>query len=158
MGVCHPRRGRGATPARALMLGLIVVGGCGGEPRLESVSGIVKHDGAPLRKATIRFTPEADGGLTVGSVVEEGAYRLPNPPGLAPGRYVVGLSFTEDPDAPAGAPPDRDLAAPGGGERLPARYNEKSELRAEVKAGASNTFDFELAGKRDPKAGRANRR
>jgi hypothetical protein len=157
MDTRHPRGSRGAAPARLLLLGLIVAGGCGGEPRLESISGTVKHDGAPLRKATIRFTPEG-GGMPVGSVVEEGAYRLPNPPGLAPGRYVVGLSFTEDPDAPAGAPPDRDLAVPGGGERLPARYNEKSELRAEVKAGASNTFDFELAGKRDPKAGRANRR
>jgi hypothetical protein len=156
--VCHPRRNWGATPAGALMLGLIAFGGCGGEPRLESVSGTVKHDGAPLRKATIRFTPEADGGLPVGSVVQEGSYRLPNPPGLAPGRYVVSLSLTDDPDAPAGAPPDVDLAAPGGGERLPARYNERSELRAEVKAGATNSFDFELTGKRDPKAGRANRR
>ena len=47
---------------------------------------------------------------------------------------------------PTGAP-DAHLGDPNSKERIPPRYNETTELKAEVTPGGSKTFDFDLTDK-----------
>jgi hypothetical protein len=134
----------------------LAAAGCGGEPRRESASGAVTLDGKPLDDGNIRFTPDAGDGLAVGSLVRDGRYSLPNPPGLAPGGYRVSITADGGSAAVAGVAPDSDLGRPGGAKgRIPARYNERTILRAEVTAGGANAFDYKLLGTPDPDPARA---
>lgn len=108
-----------------------------------SASGTVTWKGQPLDQGSIQFVPVADQGTMVGTEVRDGRYALPNPPGLAVGSYHVRINSRSGVDP--SAPPDMHLANPGSKERIPTRYNEKTELTAEVNGGGSRTFDFTLA-------------
>ena len=154
-----PDPGAPALLLLPLVLSLVAVAGCDAEPRHESVSGAVTLDGKPLDDAEVRFTPDGGEGLTVGSLAQNGRYSLPNPPGLIPGKYRVSISARGSAAASPGTPPDLDLARPGGPtERIPARYNHQTTLRAEVSAGGPNTYEFELSGQPDPAQTQPNRR
>jgi hypothetical protein len=131
----------------------LMVGGCssGGDglPR-EPISGTVTLDGAPLAQGNIAFTPaDPSTGSGVGAVVVGGAYEVPRAQGPVPGSYVVSISSTEEVQAKASAKP----AQPGDGdaplirERIPAKYNAQTTLKAEVTKGGKNVFDFPLSSK-----------
>lgn len=144
-----------------LALALAAGSGCNGESRHVSVSGTVTLDGKTLDDGNIQFTPDGSDGLAVGAMVSNGRYSLPNPPGLAPGKYRVSILASESAAARPDMPPDVGMAiakAGGTSKPIPARYNEHTTLRAEVTAGGSNAFDFALSGKPDPKAIKAPRR
>jgi hypothetical protein len=75
---------------------------------------------------------------------------VPKSHGLGSGTYEVRISSGErgtdirkqlDPEQAGGEP------YPIARERIPARYNTKSELRIEVKASGPFTFDFDLKAK-----------
>lgn len=134
-------------------MALTALEGCGGEPKQLSVTGTVSFNGKPLEDGTIEFTSDSGAGLPVGSMITQGRYELPNPPGLAAATYLVRINSRggtrEDPDAP----PDLEIAAPDSGEQIPRQYNEETMLRAVVAADGPNTFSFELTGsRREPQA------
>ncbi len=137
------------APICLLMLAIL---GCGSEPALESASGRVTLDDKPLGDGTIEFMPEGGKGLAVGALIQEGMYRLPNPPGLAPGRYRVSISARGGSAVRAGTQPDLDLGRPGVKDPIPARYNEQTTLHADVTAQGSNDFPFDLSSKSDSTA------
>jgi len=137
------------------VLTLVATMGCGGEPRLESVSGSVTLDEKPLAEGMIQFTPEDGKGLAAGSLIQQGEYRLPNPPGLAPGRYRVSITAQGGSAARADAPPDIDLGRPGVKDPIPARYNQQTTLHADVTANGSNAFPFDLSSKPDSAVAKA---
>ncbi|MDR3635465.1 MAG: carboxypeptidase-like regulatory domain-containing protein [Isosphaeraceae bacterium] len=141
----------GLRALRSLSLAVLAncVLGCGGEPKQESVSGSVTLDAKPLASGAVQFTPEEGQGLAVGTLIQDGAYRLPNPPGLAPGRYRVSISAQGGSAVRAGMAPDMDLGRPGVRDPIPVRYNQETTLRAEVTRGGSNTFPFDLTSKPD---------
>jgi hypothetical protein len=112
----------------------------------------VTLDAKPLASGTVQFTPEEGQGLAVGALITDGAYRLPNPPGLPPGRYRVSISAQGGAVVQPGVAPDMDLGRPGVKDPVPARYNLETTLRAEVTRGGSNTFPFELTSKPDSAA------
>jgi hypothetical protein len=130
------------TTIRIMAVGLVAgVLGCG-QPS-GTVRGEVSLDGVPLAEGSIRLVPLDGAGPTAGSVIAGGAYAISNAP--------VG-SVRVEITAPAAAGKVRAYDAPGSPmidlvqERIPARYNVRSELRQEVMHGA-NTFDFALASK-----------
>lgn len=111
--------------------------GCGGadHPELGTVTGTVTLDGKPMAGVNIVFMPEV-GRPSSAVVDEQGRYELLYTEGLAGtkvGSNTVSFSW------PTGV----------SGVAIPARYAEKSELKAEIKPG-SNTFDYDL--KSDPGA------
>ena len=119
-----------------LLLGLtLVLAGCGGgESKLPTttVDGLVTLDGAPIPTGEIQFFP-ADGGHGPDSTtITDGVYSLPVT--LGPKRVVI-LGYT-----PTGPVFD---GKPGNEQVVPARYNEKSELTAEVTADTGD-LPFEL--------------
>lgn len=130
------------------MLAASLAGCSGGDglPR-EPVSGSVDFDGKPLDKGSITFLPaEAELPTQGGADVMAGKYAIPRDQGLVPGKYRVvitsaGGDSEKSKDTTNGMP---GMSAPLPKELLPAQYNTKSTLTAEVKAGDANLFEFDL--------------
>jgi len=126
------------------VLGLTLCVGCGGGeegPELGQVSGVVTLDGQPVASADVTFTPD-QGRPSMGQTDDEGKYRLrysAESDGALPGMHSVSISTQRD---QTGGEGDQPLV-PAQEERIPAKYNEETELSREVSAG-ENTIDFEL--------------
>jgi hypothetical protein len=130
------------APWRYLVLAAILCGapqlGCNRSgSELAPVTGRVTLDGKPLAGARLRFQPEATGGSpSYGTADKDGRYELGYKRGMAGallGWHVVRIEAgSTEGEGGANAP-----------RALPARYNEQTELRREVKAG-ENQIDFEL--------------
>jgi hypothetical protein len=129
----------------AVLLAAGALAGCGGTDR-RAVSGTVTWKSRPLESGMIRFQPADPGGQTeAGAVITAGRYAIRRDQGLVPGKYKVTIS-TPDPASGRG-PPDAPPGERGGypaRERIPARYNAKTDLTAEVTAGGKNEFEFQL--------------
>lgn len=123
---------------------LVLIGsavGCGGNSKLGKVTGTVQMDGAPLAGAKITFYPMAGGGFESGGAShgvtdEQGKYELRysrQDMGAEIGMHKVVITTAED-----GGGGDY-----GGGQKetVPKKYNEATELTADVKSGR-NVFDF----------------
>lgn len=144
MSVVRSLRVLSLISAVTLALAAAGCGGVEGPPR-EPVSGMVTLDGKPLEKGMITFIPESGGDLIVSGLVVDGSFHLPRPegPGLGVHRVEVRarkqsgrvLKNREDPENPI-----KEQV-----EIVPPRYNQRSELRAEVAPGGDNRFTYELS-------------
>jgi hypothetical protein len=130
-----------ASGVLSLVCLVAAAAGCGASrsdaPALAPVSGVVTMDGKPVGNAIVAFNPPG-GQSSFGPTDAEGRYSLSyidNLEGAAIGPHVVSITTrTEGPDAIGNKDP------------IPARYNEKSELKAEVRPGP-NELNFELVSK-----------
>lgn len=133
--------------AAALSLSLFVVG-CGtpgDQPPVGRVTGKITIDNQPLVGVIVSFMPDL-GRAATGVTDENGEYDL---------IYLDGVKGCKI------GPNSVIFAVPTGGSpshAIPKKYQSKSDLKAEVKAG-SNTFDFDLKSEAVPatppkKAGR----
>lgn len=136
---------------------LTLLAGCGSGPAdlpdLAPVSGAVTLDGQPLSKAVIQFVPDAGGRSSTATTDDQGHYELlytSDYMGASLGKHKVTISTGEGEAMvyPEGVDPDtlneaeqRKYASEQ--KDLPARYNAKTELTAEIVAG-ENTHDFKL--------------
>lgn len=105
-------------------------------PELGQVTGIVTLDGNPLANVTVTFEPET-GKPSFGGTDESGQYKLvysKNEAGAKIGQHTVRVTTPKEGPEDAGKDP------------IPARYNTKSTLKKEVKAG-SNEINLELTSK-----------
>jgi hypothetical protein len=121
------------------------VAGCGKDGYLElglvEVTGKVTLDGQPLPYAKVVFEGD-DKRQAIGTTDSGGNYKLmydSQTPGAMPGPKTVRIT-TADVDVEGGGAGEGSEAAK---ERVPAKYNAKSELKADVSA-ANKTFDFDL--------------
>ena len=140
-----------ATGRRLLGAGLVVaaglLAGCGDSAdRRHAVSGTVTYKGQPIPNGVISFLPRGSDASAGGSAIVDGRYDIPASAGLLAGEYDVVISV---PTAAPAKAPDAEGGPGEGGEKetaetLPARYNLMTELRAAVKAGDKNQFDFHL--------------
>jgi len=124
-----------------VILFLVLTIGCGSEPNLQPVSGVVEWQGKPVKSGTINFRSED--GLHVGTgTIINGAYNVPKISGLVPGKYLVAISY---PDQKNSIPKEGE--APGASqavrEILPLKYADGSTLKAEIKTGL-NEVSFNL--------------
>lgn len=113
--------------------------GCGGEQGLGKVEGVVKLDGKPLPDASVEFTPADGKGLTsYGRTDQNGAYYMMatrSDYGAALGKNKVRISTYEITDTDG----KRTVIQ----EKVPIKYNQSTELEADVQSG-SNSLDFDL--------------
>ena len=117
---------------------LAVTVGCGG-PDLNAVTGTVTLDGEPLADALLVFTPMTGGRPAAARTDANGKYKLVytrNASGTIVGEHVVEITTGDELEMDDGTV--EKIA-----EKVPAKYNLDSELRANVEDG-SNVFDFEL--------------
>ncbi len=139
---------------------LIVVGilmffqpGCGGpsdQPELGQVTGTITLDGKPLSGTAVVFQPD-NGRPAKGITDAEGKYELTyirQTKGTKVGPNRVEITPSEDGEVEESENADEESKSAtkrsnSGKPTIPARYNVRSELKADVKAG-KNTFDFHL--------------
>ncbi len=115
--------------------------GCGGPEGVSGVEGVVTLDGKPVPDATVEFTPEGGGRPSTGRTDASGHYELAytaTEMGAKEGKHNVKIT-TGGMKEEAG----KLVEVP---ETIPATYNTKTTLSAEVTSG-KNTVDFELKGK-----------
>lgn len=139
----------------ALTVMLLCLTGCGGssdQPDLGQVHGTITFDGKPLGGVVVVFQPDS-GRPARGRTDADGNYELTyirQTLGTKVGHNRVEVAPSEEEDDSADAEADTETSSnkrPGkfksGKPKIPARYNIKSELEADVQPG-DNTFDFEL--------------
>jgi hypothetical protein len=122
---------------------LIAFAGCGG--RTFDVEGTVEFDGKPVDSASISFEPADGKGREFGGVVTDGKFKFVTPPGVEPGKKIVritgihktGKKIAAFASGDAGSTVDEAIA-------FPKRYNEKTELSADLEAGKVNRYEFKL--------------
>jgi hypothetical protein len=126
----------------ATMVVAVTITGCHASSK-SAIEGIVTLNGTPLSEGDISFRPLAGTeSPTVGAHVSDGHFSIPQSLGLKPGRYSVVLN--------ASRKTGRKIVDPSGHERdeieslIPARYNQQTELTADVTADAVNRFEFIL--------------
>ncbi|MBN9122885.1 MAG: hypothetical protein J0I06_27730 [Planctomycetes bacterium] len=123
-----------------LVVGFVV--GCGkGEPKRYPVSGTVKYKGEPIKYGNISF--RADNGASGGADIRDGKYEIPAVAGLPEGSYRVAVTYP-DPKVPAPRPDEPPGPSTPVRELLPAKYNDKTELTAQIKAEGANDVSFDL--------------
>ena len=125
----------------------VVVAGCGrGGPGRHAASGTVTFKGQNLEKGFITFSPaEQTIGTQGGAEIVNGSYKIAAAEGLLEGKYKVSVSSPEGGSTvAAGENPGDPAEAKPATERIPEKYNAKTELTAEVTAGGENKFDFKL--------------
>lgn len=123
---------------------LFIATGCGDgggsdQPDLGTVTGVVTMDGKPLANVTVVFTPTA-GRPSNAKTDAAGNYELGylrDTRGAVIGSHQVSISTPQENPTP----PGQVYKDP-----IPAKYNTKTTLTADVKEGA-NTFDFQLESK-----------
>ena len=146
----HVARGMATGPwlvGAGLVVAAGLLAGCGDSAdRRYAVSGTVTYKGQPIPNGLISFMPRGSDVSAGGSAIVDGEYTIPSSTGLPAGEYDVVISVPTA--VPAKRPGDDEAPGEGGeretGEALPARYNLTTELKAEVKAGDKNQFDFHL--------------
>jgi hypothetical protein len=121
-----------------LLVALGTVTGCD-DGKTALVSGTVAIDGTPVEAGTMLFVPVDGQTPTAGGPIKDGRYsvRLPITTmkvSISVPRVVGRKKIYDTPNSPE---------MPITEEALPARYNEETELKIEVKAG-TNVQDFAL--------------
>ena len=124
------------------MLVMVVVG-CGrNELGLVPVEGVVTLDGQPLADARVIFRPFEGGRPSSGVTDADGNFKLvysEDQTGALPGKHHVSVSTLVEADPDSSDP----LVKTGQKERVPAKYNSKTTLEADLDAGnESLTFDL----------------
>ena len=124
---------------------LLLAAGCNakakGPPQLAPVTGTITMDGEPAAKVDVTFFSEEGGQVSGGTTDESGKYELRfsgRLMGAKIGPNTVRITTPPSPEVPG---------APVWKEKIPLRYNSKSDLKADVKQGP-NTIDFELTSKK----------
>ncbi len=115
--------------------------GCGPSgPEVYSVKGEVKYNSEPLATGDIIFEPTDSEGAASGGSIIQGKYSIK----ALPGKYKVKINASRE-------IPGKMIPGPSGGQiparedYIPAKFNTKTELTAEVDAEPENTINFETA-------------
>src|SRR5262245_47976846 len=128
-----------------LTAGVLLISGC--SPTDPTVTGTIRVDGDPLDQGSIQFVPvddrrkiATDHGPGGGTTIKGGKYRIEKGMGLRVGRYRVEIQGTRRTTRQVPDPINASVLVPEEVAVVPPKYNQKSTLFREVKAGA-NTHD-----------------
>jgi hypothetical protein len=150
-------RSRSASTFVCILGSVFLYAGCGGGaseyegPKRYALSGKVTLDGELVDGGTISFRPTAEGTegpRVTGGVITAGEYKVEEAQGANLGTYQVEIHWSR----PTG---EKVLDASDTGEMIdkvkqviPAKYNENTELRADVTDDPEkNVFNFDLSTK-----------
>lgn len=126
------------------------IGGCGsGTDGRVKAAGEVTLDGAPLDSGTIELHPKTPGGTMTGGMIKGGKFEILAEQGPKPGSYEVRIFAASGAGAAANTsePPGPESQAKAPAERIPPRFNVKSELTTEIGANGEEALKFEVKSK-----------
>lgn len=126
--------------------------GCGGSDGRLGLKGTVTLDGQPLTEGAIVFIPEpGTQGPAAGGKIVDGQFTVAAAKGTMTGAFRVKITALRktgkkvfDPTAQMQGSGARDELVDELKQYIPARYNSKSELTADVVDGGKNRFEFAL--------------
>jgi hypothetical protein len=126
---------------------LAALAGCGNDAEVARVDGVVRMDGNPLTRGTVRFLPSA-GRTAEGKIQPDGTFTLGtfgDSDGALIGTHQVAIIAYEPSRRAAGRPPDFTVASPKIKPLVPMKYMAPgtSGLVFEVKSG-NNHAEFDL--------------
>jgi hypothetical protein len=121
----------------AVLTLLPLAAGCGKNRPLE-LGGAVTYQGQPVQKGRITFLPADGNGPATAAVIADGKYTATVYPG-AKRVQIEGWKVVGQRPYSVGNPKMVDVLEP----LVPARYNEQSELKAEIRGGMKS-LDFNL--------------
>ena len=128
------------------MLGLTIVLllGCGSSDGRHELEGTVTLDGEPLREGSIVFQPmPGTQSPTAGAPIRDGRFEVAAGGGAHPGEFRVEITAIRGTGKRRMDPMvGREIEVTE--QYLPARYNRRSELMAQVSSSGSNHFEFDL--------------
>jgi hypothetical protein len=144
---------RDAARGTALLTIALAVAGCGGVKdgiEREPVSGKITLDGKPLDDAQITFAPEQgdDPSAGAGAAIKVGTYSLSRGEGPAVGSHRVSIWARRPTGKKIPSDDQPGTSFDETRETLPDRYNARSSLKADIKKGGPNQFDFDLTSKK----------
>ena len=127
------------------LLALVCLG-CGSGSR-QAIEGTVTLDGQPLANGEITFIPEeGTKGPTAGAEIVDGKFAIPTARGTFAGKFRVEIT--------ASRVGNQKVVGHLRGETgyayeqfIPSKYNNASQLKADVNADAENHFDFAVTSK-----------
>jgi hypothetical protein len=130
---------------------VFTAGGCSSSNR-GAVKGKVTVNGEPLKEGQLSFIPlDPRLGPSAGAPVTNGAYQIDAVRGPLPGEYQVQINaFRKTGKKTWDGMGDENAAA---GQKnlveeieafIPSKYNTASDLRATIKAGEVNIYDFDI--------------
>lgn len=138
-------RHTGRAACLVFLAAMLVTGGCGGPDGRQAIEGTVTFDGKPLEKGQITFTPQAGtNGPTAGAEIVDGKFSVPAAGGPFAGRFRVEITASRPGSQKV---TDRFTGKPVNSfeQFIPKKYNTESQLDADVKAGATNRFEFAVS-------------
>lgn len=131
---------------------VLAICGCGGPegPATVTVTGSVSLDGKPVTSGQIIFHDVAGVEKAYAGVIEDGEFSFPSTTGqkkvsITSPQEVAGSSIIVG--GTPGDPVSAENPAPQILESIPAKYNDQTELTANVTTTGDNTFPFELTSK-----------
>jgi hypothetical protein len=118
-----------------------------------AITGTVTLEGQPLDDGQVIFEPfDKSVGTRAQGEIKHGQFSIPRQSGLKPGKYLVRLTAGD-----GKTPTNEEAGGPGGStniisvDRIPTDWNVNSKQEVEVKADATNKFEFAVP-KANPKA------
>jgi len=130
-----------------LATAVLTITGCGGPSdglAHQAVSGEVTLDGQPLESGSIVFVPIESEGTPTGGEIIDGSYAIPAKDGPTPATHAVSIYAKKPTGRKLPDPNNADEVIEEKYEIIPPKYNVKTDLKAEVKEGGENRFDFKL--------------
>ncbi|MBA2117050.1 carboxypeptidase-like regulatory domain-containing protein [Bremerella alba] len=133
-------------PLAVLFASIGLLSGCNADSNLSLVQGIVTLDGKPLPGASVTFQPQPStmGQTARGRTDETGRYTLKvrSKESIVAGEYRVEVKvvneITNQQGMVVGEKEDPKL-------KIARRYNDKTELTADVQPGQNNEFNFDVS-------------
>jgi hypothetical protein len=125
-----------------IVVALGSLAGCGGSDSMVKVTGVVNLDGKPIEKGAILFVPVQGNAPTAGGQIKAGRYTVQVPPGTMKVSISAPKVVGKKKLYPTPNSPEMEVTE----EALPAKYNERTELKFEVTSG-TNQKDFDLRSK-----------
>lgn len=127
---------------------VVLILGCGGGseyegPKRHALSGKVTLGGEPIDGGVIAFIPQSGEGNTASGVISAGQYSIPEGQGANDGAHRVEIRWSKPTGEKFLDTEDTGQEIDVVAEAVPQKYNEQSELTANV-SEAETTFDFEL--------------
>lgn len=130
----------------------ITLSGCSQDDGRLSLHGTVTFDGTPLPTGNIKFLPQSGTpGPTAGGPIEDGSFSIAADGGTMPGSFRIEITATRktgnkvyDSTAEMMDPSVKDGMVDEIEQYIPARYNQNSNLTADVHSDGDNHFEFVL--------------
>ena len=138
---------RGIFP---LLVCLGIVSGCGGSDGLDRlhIKGTVKVNGAPLESGRISFLPtEGTSGPATGTVIESGQFEIPLAQGPVQGKHrieIMAVRPTGQKIREGSGSENPDALVEEVEQYIPQKYNQKSELTADLNESNAQSVEFDL--------------